>query len=453
MLCSRFLRPRGEEARGALYRGSERVFDWMRHHYEQSLRWVLAHRLGTMVVSLLLLLATGYLFVVVPKGFIPSEDNSQVFVVTEAPQGASFDAMTRDQQRLAELVRGDPNVMQFFSSIGGGAGTSLGGPNFGRMFLHLKPPSERVLDVEGVIGELRSKLAAFPPMRVFMQNPPTIRIGGQLTKSLYQFSLQSPDIDTLFRIAPQFEAKLRAMHELEGVTSDLQIRTPQVEVQIDRQKAAALGVTVQQVENALGAAYGPRWISTIYAPNNQYEVLLELEPQFQSAPTDLSRLYITSNPTGTPTNAAAALVPLDALASVSDTAGPASINHLGQLPAVTISFNLKTGVSLGNVLSKIQDAARRTLPETISSSFQGAAQAFQSSLTGLGLLLVVTILVIYLVLGILYESFVHPLTILSGLPSAGFGALLTLLLFRVELNLYSFVGLILLIGIVKKNAI
>jgi hydrophobic/amphiphilic exporter-1 (mainly G- bacteria), HAE1 family len=452
MLCSRFLRPPAEVRHGRLYQASERAFDGMRHGYERSLRWVLRHRPAVMLVFLATLVGTLFLFVLVPKGFIPDEDNSQVFVVTEAPQGTSFDTMMRYQQAVAEIVRPDPNVRQFFSSVGGGGASGLGGANFGRMFLHLKPHSERRLDVYGVMRQLQLKLAAFPGMRVFMQNPPTIRIGGQLTKSLYQFSLQSPDLQELYRLAPQLEDRLRALPELEGVTSDLQIQTPQVNVHIDRDRAATLGVSAQQIESALGDAYGPRWISTIYAPNNQYEVLLELEPRFQQDLALLSKLYLTPASNAS-TNAGGNLVPLGALASVTEGVGPQAINHLGQLPAVTISFNLKPGVSLGAAVAKVEAVARATLPATISTSFQGAAQAFQSSLRGLGLLLAVSVLVIYLVLGILYESFIHPLTILSGLPSAGFGALLTLLVFHVELNLYSFVGLILLIGIVKKNAI
>ncbi len=452
MLCSRFLHPPTRLQHGRLFNASERVFARLLRFYENSLGWVLHHRRSILAFSLALLLATLYLFWIVPKGFIPSEDNSQVFVVTEAPQGTSFDAMTRYQQTVAGLIRPDPNVQQFFSSVGGGGASALGGPNFGRMFLHLVPPSDRRWDVEGVIRQLQAKLAHFPALRVFMQNPPSIRVGGQLTKSLYQFSLQSPDLDELDRVAPEFEERLRALPELADVTSDLQLQTPQATVHIDRDKAAALGISVQQIEDALGAAYGPRWISTIYAPNNQYEVLLQVEPRFQQDPALLSKLYLTSAAGGS-TNGTPTLVPLGTLATITRTVGPQTVNHIGQFPSVTISFNLKPGVSLGAAVAKVDALARATLPGTILTSFQGAAQAFQSSLRGLGLLLIVSILVIYLVLGILYESFIHPLTILSGLPSAGFGALLTLLMFHVELNMYSFVGLILLIGIVKKNAI
>jgi HAE1 family hydrophobic/amphiphilic exporter-1 len=447
MLCSRFLRPPRQRRHGVIYNVIERAFEAMLRAYERSLGWVLRHRPTVLLASLLMLAATAWLFVIVPKGFIPDEDNNQVLVVTEGAQGASFDEMARNQQALVSVVRADPNVAAFSSSLGGV--NSFGGPNFGRLFLRLKPRAERSLDINGVISHLQPKLASFPGMRVFLQNPPMIRIGGQLTKSQYQFSLQSPDLQELYRLAPQLETRLRALPELEGVTSDLQIQTPQVNIDIDRDKAGTLAITAGQLESALNDAYGSHWISTIYAPNDQYKVLVELEPEYQRDPMVLSKLYLSGAPTGVTNN----MVPLSAITTVSESVGAQAINHLGQLPAVTISFNLKPGVSLGTAVSKIQQVAQATLPASVSTSFQGAAQAFQSSLGGLGFLLIVAILVIYLVLGILYESFVHPLTILSGLPSAAFGALLTLLIFGVELNMYSFVGLILLIGIVKKNAI
>jgi hydrophobic/amphiphilic exporter-1 (mainly G- bacteria), HAE1 family len=445
MLCSRFLRPATQEKRGFICNTSERYFAGMLRFYESSLDWVLRHRLAVMGISALMLIATLYLFVVIPKGFIPDEDNNQVFVVTEATQGVSFDAMVRYQQAAVDIVQQDPNVAAFFSGVGGAGSSSLGGQNYGRLFLHLKPRSERRLDVNGVMAELRPKLATLPGLRVFMQNPPAIRIGGQLTKSLYQFSLQSPDLQELYRVAPLLEERLRALPELESVTSDLRIQNPQVNVVIDRHKASTLGVSVGQIETALNNAYGTRWISTIYAPNNQYKVILEVEPKYQTGPSLLSKLYLTSSTSNS--------VPLQTIAKVTENVGPQTINHLGQLPAVTISFNLNPSVSLGEAVAKVTAEARRTLPPSITATFQGTAQAFQSSLAGLGLLLVLSVLVIYLVLGILYESFIHPLTILSGLPSAGFGALLTLLIFHVDLNVYSFVGLIMLLGIVKKNAI
>jgi HAE1 family hydrophobic/amphiphilic exporter-1 len=282
-------------------------------------------------------------------------------------------------------------------------------------------------------------------MRVYMQEMPTIRIGGQLTKSLYQFTLQSPNTQELYSNAQALEQRLRALPELTDVTSDLQNQNPQVNLVINRDKASSLGVTAEQIENALFSAYGDRWISTIYAPNNQYKVIMLLEEAYQRDPNALSLLYVRSSK--------GQLVPLSAVASLTENTGPLTVNHAGQLPAVTISFNLRLGSSLGEAVDKINAIARQTLPATMTTSFQGTAQAFESSLSGLWLLLLAAILVIYIVLGILYESFIHPITILSGLPSAGFGALVTLLLFHSELNIYAFVGVIMLIGIVKKNAI
>jgi HAE1 family hydrophobic/amphiphilic exporter-1 len=296
-----------------------------------------------------------------------------------------------------------------------------------------------------VIQQLRPKLAKVPGIQVFLQNPPPIRIGGQLTKSQYQFTLQSPETKELFEHASVLEAKMRQLPGLQDVTSDMQIKNPQVNVEIDRDKASALRVTANQIEDALYSAYGAREISTIYTPINQYAVIIELEPQYQLDPSALSMLYIRSS-TGQ-------LVPLNTVANLSRGLGPLSVNHLGQIPSVTISFNIKPGVSLGDAVSAVEKLARATLPATISTSFQGTAQAFQASMKGMGLLLIMAIVIIYIVLGILYESFIHPLTILSGLPSAGFGALVTLLIFKTDLNLYSMVGIIMLIGIVKKNAI
>ncbi len=445
MLCSRFLRPVARGRHGKVYRASERGFEAMYRAYERSLHWVLRHRLAILAINAIILLATLWLLVVVPKGFIPDEDNSQIFTVTETAQGTAFPALVRRQKAVVDIVRKDPNVHAFFSGVGGAGSASQGGQNFGRMFLHLVTPDQRDLDVNGVIQELRRKVAVVPGITVFMQNPPAIRIGGRLTKSLYQISLQSPDLDELYRVVPVLESKLSDLPELQDVTSDLQIRNPQVNVAIDRDKASTLGVTPQQIESALANGFGPRWISTIYAPNDQYEVLLELEPHFQEDPAVLSKLYIRS--------AQGQLVRLDAVAELTETVGPQSISHLGQLPAVTISFNLAPDVALSQAIERVTEVVQKTLPASVTASYQGTAQAFQSSLKGMGWLLLIAIGFIYIVLGVLYESFVHPLTILSGLPSAGLGALLTLLLFHVDLNLYSFIGLILLIGIVKKNAI
>ena len=387
-----------------------------------------------------MLVATVYLFMITPKGFLPDEDTGQIFVFTEGVQGISFESMVQHQQALNQLLLKQPWVDSFMSTAAGG--------NAGRAFIRLIPRNRRKPAME-LVQELRPKLAGIPGLNVYPQLLPPIRIGGNLTKSQYQFTLQSPDTAELYDYAPKLETTLRNdprfRNLLQDVTSDLQIKNPQVNVQIDRDKASALGITASQVEDALNTAYSQRQVSTIYAPNNAYRVITETESQYQLDPSLLSLLYVHSS--------GGQLVPLNAVAKLTYHVGPLSINHLGQLPAVTISFNLRPGVSLGDAVAAVNREAQQMLPSTISTSFQGTAQAFQSSVTGLGLLLFMAILVIYIVLGILYESFIHPITILSGLPSAGFGALLTLWLFHVDLNLYAFVGIIMLVGIVKKNAI
>ena len=443
MLCSRFIRPAGAEKHGRLYLLMERFFEGMLKTYEWTLKLVLKHRLTILVLTIVLTVATGFLFTKIPMGFLPSEDTGQIFAFTEAAQGISFDDMVKHQKALAAIISEDPNIAAFMSAVGA-SGISVAN-NTGRMFMRLKPRSERTLSADEIIQELRPKVSQVPGIMMFMQNLPAIRIGGTLTKSQYQFTLQSPDTGELYRAAVELENKMRAMQQLQDVTSDLQINNPQVNVEIDRDKASALGITAQQVEDALYYAYGSRQVSTIYAPNNQYQVILELEPKYQTDPSALALLYVHSN-TGQ-------LVPLNTLATLTRNVGPLTVNHLGQLPAVTISFNLKPGIALGDGVNLVEKLARETLPQTVSTSFQGAAQAFQSSMKGLWVLLIMALLVIYIVLGILYESFIHPLTILSGLPAAGFGALITLMLFHKELNIYAFVGVIMLLGIVKKNAI
>ncbi|HYP66655.1 MAG TPA: efflux RND transporter permease subunit [Thiobacillaceae bacterium] len=443
MLCSRWLRPSHAVHHGRVYRASEAAFDAMKHAYDRSLSWVLRHRRATMLAFVAVFVATGWLFVVMPKGFLPSEDSGQIFAFTEAAQDISFEDMARKQQQAAAIVRADPAVGSAMAFIGAsGASQSL---NLGRIFVSLKPRSERA-SADEVIQRLRPKLAAITGLKVFLQNLPAIRIGGQLTKSQYQYTLQDADTQTLFAWAPRIEAKLRSLPGFQDVTSDLQITNPQVTVQIERDKAASLGVTPEQIETALYNAYGTRQVSTIYTPTNEYQVIMELAPEFQQDANALSMLYVRSS--------AGSLVPLDTVASLKRDIGPLSITHLGQLPSVTVSFNLAPGLALGDAITEVNNAMRQMqAPTSLTGSFQGAAQAFQSSLTGMGFLIVGAIFVIYLVLGILYESYIHPLTILSGLPTAGLGALLTLLLFHLDLNMYGFVGLIMLIGIVKKNAI
>jgi HAE1 family hydrophobic/amphiphilic exporter-1 len=445
MLCSRFLKEIHPKEHSWFYRVTEGFFQWMLRVYDHSLQWVLRYRPVTMVIFLVVLAATVHLFIIIPKGFIPDQDTDQISAITEASQGTSYFKMVEFQDQIAQTIADNPNVDALVSSIGGTSASTLGGPNYGQLVVHLKPRTKRKVLVGDILEELRPQLTGFPGMKVYLQNPPTVRIGGQVTKSLYQFSLEAPDKKVLYAEAAKLEEAIRQIPGLEDVTSDLAIESPQVNVTIDRDKAAAMQVNAQQIENALYDAYGPRWVSTIYAAINEYKVLLELKPEYQADPKALSMLYFKASNNK--------LIPLDTMAKVTQDMGPQSINHFGQLPAVTISFGLKPGYTLGDVLTKIEETAQRTLPETISTTFQGAAKAFQSSLGNLWVLLGVAILVVYIVLGILYESYVHPLTILSGLPSAGFGALLTLYLFHMDLNIYAFVGLIMLIGIVKKNAI
>ena len=454
MLCSRYLRPSASQTHGWLYNFLGRCLELMNRGYEFSLKWVMKHHVTTMLASVGVLVATIYMFGLVPKGFIPSEDTGQIFINTEAAQGVSFEQMVGYQQQLAAIVAEDPNVESFFSSVGIG-GASLTG-NTGRIFIKLKPRSERPLSVDELIRELRPKLIRVPGIRVSLQNPPVIRIGGRLSRSLYQFTLQSTDAQELYRHAYLFEEKLRTLPELRDVGSDLQLKNPQLELVIQREKAATMGITAQgisprQIEEAFWNAYATRQISTINTPNNQYQVILELDPKFQNDPSALSMLYIRST-TGQIASAQP-MIPLGSVARIEYGAGPLSVNHSGQLPSVTLSFNLREGVALGNVVDTINQLARDTLPATITTNFQGTAQEFQSSIRSLWLLLALAVFVVYLVLGILYESFIHPLTILSGLPSAGLGALLALYYLGMDLSIYAFVGLIMLIGIVKKNAI
>ncbi len=442
MLCSRFLKPHAEEHHGRVYQLSERAFSGMLNAYERGLKWSLRHRLIVLIFSALIFVAQVPLFTSVPKGFLPSEDVGMIIAFTEAQEGISFPALAEHQKQAAEIVKQDPNVQEFMSSAGARGAT---GSNQGIIFMHLKPRNQRKLSADQVIEELRPKLSRVIGLRAYLQNPPPIRIGGQFTKAQYQYTLQDADTRELYRVAPGLEQKMRGLPGLLDVNSDLQLKNPQIEVNIDRDKAATLGVTPQAVENALYTAYGSRQISTIYAPTNEYQVIMELLPQYQADPQSLSLLYVRSN--------SGQLVPLSAVAALSQDLGPLSINHAGQLPSVTISFNLRPGTAIGDAVTQVNRLALNTLPATVTTSFQGTAQAFQSSQQGLGMLTVLAILVIYMVLGILYESFIHPLTILSALPFAGFGALLTLLVFRVELSIYAFVGMIMLVGLVKKNGI
>ncbi|MGA2989186.1 MAG: efflux RND transporter permease subunit [Candidatus Korobacteraceae bacterium] len=450
MLCSRFLRPPAHNGEGGaaakaaghgrFYNATEKMFDAALRFYGRTLRVVLRWKLATLLVSFALVAATYVLYEHSKTGFIPNEDAGLMFGFVQAPEGISFDEMGAKVEQVASIVQHDPNVLYTMSFYGNPV-------NQGRVFAHLKDVPQRVnhMSVDQVIQEMRKKLRAVQGVFVFLQVPPTINVGGKLTNAQYQYALQSPDTAKLYADAPKFEAELHKLPMLQDVTSDLQVRNPQLTIQVDRDKAYALGLTAQQVSDALYSAYGQRQVSTIYAPNNEYYVILELAPPYQNNPDSLKLLYVRSS--------SGKLVPLDTVARLVSSVGPLTVNHLGQLPAVTVSFNLKPGVALGDATRAVEQVAQRTLPADIQRSFQGTAQAFQQSFAGMGLLLLGAVVVIYIVLGILYESFIHPITILSGLPSAGVGALATLILFHMELDLYSFVGVIMLIGIVKKNAI
>ena len=444
MLCARYLKPHGTRTPGRIYEASERVFTASLDLYQRGLAWALSRKRLIMAFSAAILLATIALFRIVPKGFIPSNDIGQIFSPTEAAQGISFEAMVRHQQAVAAIVQADPNVEGFMSSCGARGNMAQGG-NTGMIFMRLKPRHERKLSVDEIIQGLRVKFAQLPGIRVYPQNLPPIRLGGVLTRAQYQYTLQAADTKDLYAAAPLLEERMRGLKGLQDVNSDLQLRSPTAFLIIDRDRASSLGVTPESIENALYTAYGSRQISTIFTQNNEYQVIMELLPQFQRDPSAFQLLYVRSRNGD--------LVPLAAVTKFERTVGPLAVNHAGQLPAVTISFNLAPGVSLGDAVGTIGKIARETLPDTIQTSFQGTAQAFEASQKGLGLLLLVAILVIYMVLGILYEDFLHPLTIFSALPFAGFGALLTLLVFKTELSIYAFVGVILLVGLVKKNGI
>jgi hydrophobic/amphiphilic exporter-1 (mainly G- bacteria), HAE1 family len=443
MLCSRFLKMDPTQKHGIFYRTMESIFNGMHAGYRVSLRWVLNHRPVMLGMFLIVLGSTGYLYTVVSKGFIPDTDNDTFNVSLEAAQGTSYYQMVKHLALVSNIVVQDPDVESFYSSTGGGFGGSNG--NSGRLMINLKPRRQRVATVTDIVNRIRPKVSNIPGLRVFLSVPQAIRVGGRMSKSSYDFTMFGPDTEQLYAEAPKMERLMQRMPGLTEVSSDLQIKNPRVNVILDRDRAAALNVNYQSVSSALYDAFGPQLASTIYSPLNQYRVLLEMLPTYQRFTDGLKMIYLRST-TGQ-------LVPLAAVAKLQEDVGPQSIPHSGQLPSVTISFALKPGTSLGQATDEIQEAARQTLPATITGAFQGTAKVFQDSMRNMGILLILAIAVVYIVLGVLYESYVHPLTILSGLPSAGFGALLTLILFKVDLSIYSFVGLIMLIGIVKKNAI
>jgi HAE1 family hydrophobic/amphiphilic exporter-1 len=442
MLSARFVGEPVHGGHGRLYRFMEAGFDGMLRFYGSSLRWALDHRRGMMGLALVTLLATGYLFWAVPKGFMASEDRGRININTEAIEGISFDSMVVHQNRMIGILQADPNIQGFMSSVG--ARGSSGG-NAGRFIVSLKPREERRMTTDQVVQSLRAKLSGVIGVRAFPVNPPLINIGGRSSKSQYQYTLSGTDTAELYRSAEALVERLRDLGSLQDVSSDLQLKNPELNVEINRDLASSLQVTAGQIETALFNAYGSRQVSSILTPNNQYAVILEMQPRYQADPSVLSWLHIRGGD--------GRLVPLEAVARLKRDVGPVTVNHSGQLPSVTITFDLRPGVSLGAAVDQVDAVAREVLSPQISTMFQGAAQVFQSSFKGLGWLLALAVLVIYIVLGILYEDFLHPVTILSALPFAGVGALVTLMLFGSELSIYAFVGIIMLVGLVKKNGI
>ncbi len=443
MLSSRFLSNRQERKQTLIVKFSDGTFNLALHTYSHFLHMAIRHKRIVMLIFVLMVIATVRLFMIIPKGFMPSEDTGSIFGTTEAAQGISFDSMVAHQKEIAKLISQDPAVEGFISAVGAGGPNEAA--NSGRVFITLKPLSERKLSADKIIERLRPKFSKVPGIRLFLQVSPSIRIGGKLTKGLYQYTLTSSDIKNLYKAANAIEKKLKVIPILTDVTTDLQVTNPEVQVKIDRNKCSELGLTVAQVEGALNSAYSSRQVSTIYTPSNEYWVIMEVEPQFYESPDSLHMIHITT-PSGS-------LVPLDTVAKINIGVGPLQISHLGQFPAVTISFNLKPGIALSEAVSEIESASKEYLTDDVSGVFQGQAEVFQKSAGNMGVLLLIAVLIIYIVLGILYESYIHPITILSGLPSAGLGAVITLMIFKMPLDIYGFLGLILLIGIVKKNAI
>ena len=438
MLGSRYLSVTHASEHGAVYRWFERMFEGLSRTYEVTLRAAMRWHGVTIGVALAMLFGTVYLFKSMPTGFIPSQDNGIIFSQTRAAQDISFESMAIHQQAAAAVAKADPDIVGVVSFIRSG--------NAGFLVMRAKPRSERTRSIDQIIAQLRPKMGALPGIQVFMNNPPPITIGGQASQSTFQLTLQSVNLQGLYQWSPKLLDEMKALPGFVDVSSDLQIASPEINVEIDRDRAQALGISAQQIQSALFGAYGQREVTTIYAPANQYAVILELEPRYQREQASLSKLFVRSS--------AGVLVPLDTLARMKPRVGPLAISHFGQLPAVTISFNLAPGFALGDAAARVEETIREMgMPTNITTSFQGTVKEFQKSFENLMILLLVAILVIYIVLGVLYESFIHPITILAGLPSAVFGALATLLIFGKQLDLYAFVGLIMLFGVVKKNAI
>ncbi|MDB4908501.1 MAG: Acriflavine resistance protein [Gemmatimonadetes bacterium] len=440
MLASRFLRSSHGREQGRFYKSTERIYERWLGGYEKSLAWVMARRRATLVFSAVVLVLTGVLFVLAPKGLFPTDDTGQLLATTEAAEGVSFNTLIEDQQVIAAAVARDPDVRSVTSAVGTSAAA-----NQGQLTIDLKPLAERKSSAEDIARRISKAALDVQGISLFIQNPPAISIGGLASKSLYQYTLLSGDITTLNKAARAMEARMRQLPSLANVTSDLLIENPQVTVDIDREQAGQLGVSASEIENTLYDAFGQKQVSTIYTSTNEYWVVMELLPEFQQDVESLAKLWVRSTQ--------GKVVPLSSVAKFTTGVGPVTVNHSGQLPAVTVSFDLAPGKSLGSSLGDVQKVASEVLPSNVSGSFAGTAQAFLGTQQGLVVLLVLAVFVIYVILGVLYESFIHPITILSGLPFAAFGALATLMLFRLDLDVYGFVGMIMLIGIVEKNAI
>jgi HAE1 family hydrophobic/amphiphilic exporter-1 len=447
----------------------ERAFQLWLKSYEWALDRVLAYKSITLMITFATIAGTVWLYVAIPKGFFPQEDTGFMLVITEAQSDISFDAMAERQRKLADILRNDPAVLYVNSTVGvGGPNASL---NNGRILVALKPKHERG-PLSEIIPRLRRSASAVTGMAVFPQMIQNINVGGRINKSQYQYTLQSSDTETLYKVAPELRDKIAKVSGLLDVTTDLNVTNPQVTIDVDREQAAVYGITIDQIRQELFDAFGNRQVATIYTPSNDYQVILETKPEFRTDPTSLQNIYVKTNGGGAVTTPVASTaagpgggvtgngipsgqsIPLSAVTIPVASVGPLLVNHQGQQPSVTISFNLAPGFALGDAVTAIQDIERDSnLPATISTGFQGTAQVFQDSLKGQGILILAAIFAAFVVLGILYESFIHPITIISGLPSAGIGALLTLILFKMELSVIAMIGIVMLVGIVKKNAI
>jgi hydrophobe/amphiphile efflux-1 (HAE1) family protein len=444
VMCARFLKRETGHKRGRLNQICEDAFNATVRGYDRSLQWVFRHQLPTLLSTVALIFLTGWLYAVIPKGFFPEQDTGFIFGQAEARQDISFAAMAGIQNRLSAIVEKDPGVSGVVGFVGSTGGNSS--ENTARLFIQLKPFGQRDASAQQIIQRLRPRVAEVPGVKFFMQAGQDINVGGRLSKTEYQYTLTSTDSEELNHWAPIIEQDMAKLGELQDVTSDQQIASPHLAIEVDRDSASRLGLSLAQIDQTLYDAFGQRQVATIYASSTQYKVVLEVLPSFQADPTALSRIYVTGSN--------GAQVPISTVARFTNKIAPLTISHQGQFPAVTMSFNLAPGVALGQAVEKIQQMqADLKTPITLDGSFQGTAQAFQSSLSSTPLLIAAAILAVYIVLGMLYESYVHPITILSALPSAGVGALLMLMAFHYDLSVIALIGIILLIGIVKKNAI